>query len=97
MCARSAQERIEHGDRDDEIRGAERDPELLREPLVQHVPRRQAELRLEEADDPAGAEEEPDHEPGEPRGEAAVEERDAPACLGTLAALHASRRSAERG
>ena len=58
--------------RDDEVRRAERDPELLGESLVEHVPGRQAQLGLEEEDDAAGAEEEPGHEPGDTPGEAAV-------------------------
>ena len=57
----------EHEHRHDDVGDTEGDTQLLREALVQHVPRRQAELRLEEADDPHGAEEEPEHEPGEPR------------------------------
>ena len=48
--------------------------ELLGKSLVKHIPRRQAELGLQEADDAAGAEEEPEHEPGEPHGEAAVDD-----------------------
>ena len=75
MCARSAHESASTATRDDEIGRAERDAELLREALVEDVPWRQAELRLEEADDPAGAEEEPEDQAGEPHGEAAVENR----------------------
>ena len=72
-CAPAGPREREDEDRDDEVGGAERDPELLGESLVKHVPRRQAELGLQEADDAAGAEDEAEHEPGEPRGEAAVE------------------------
>src|SRR5688500_9248224 len=42
---------------------------------MEHVPRRQAQFGLEEEDDPARAEEEPGHEPGDARDEAAAEGR----------------------
>src|SRR5262249_59342088 len=42
---------------DDDVRRAERDREVLRQPLVEHVPRREAEIGLEQADDPACEEE----------------------------------------
>jgi hypothetical protein len=63
----------EHCDGDDEVRDSERDPSLLGEALVQHVPGRQAELRFEEEDDADGAEEEADDEAREPRQETASE------------------------
>ena len=65
----------EHDHGDEQVGGSEGDAELLGKALVEHVPGRQAELGLEEEDDPARAEEEPRHEPGDPRGEAAVEGR----------------------
>ena len=53
--------------------GPKRDAELLREPLVKDIPRRKAELGLEQADDAAGAQEEPEARAREVRAEAAAE------------------------
>ena len=46
---------------------------MLRDPLVQDVPRRQPEARGEEEDDPAGEEEEAGDEPGQARDQSAAQ------------------------
>ena len=50
-------------DADDLVGDAERERRVLRDSLVQDVPRRQSEARLEKADDAAGEEKEADDEP----------------------------------
>ena len=52
----------------------ERERRVLGDPLVQHVPRRQAEARLEERDDAAGAEEQAGDEPDRTRGPPATQD-----------------------
>ena len=46
---------------------------MLRDPLVEDVPRRQPEARGEEEDDPAGEEEEAGDEPGQARDQSAAQ------------------------
>jgi cyclophilin family peptidyl-prolyl cis-trans isomerase len=70
----------EPGDRDDgeadaDVRGPERERRMPRDPLVEGVPGRQAELRLELEDDRDREEEEPEDEPGEPRDGPAAKAR----------------------
>jgi hypothetical protein len=48
---------------------------VLGDPLVKRVPRREAELRLELADDPEREEEEAGDERDDPRGEPAADAR----------------------
>lgn len=59
--------------RDDQVGHTERDAELLGQPLVEDIPRRQAEVGLEEEDDPEGAQEEPGHDCRESDREAAAQ------------------------
>ncbi len=62
----------EHDDRDGDVRDAERERRVLREPLVQHVPRREPELRLEDEHDREREQEEPEDEARGPRDETAA-------------------------
>ena len=48
---------------------------MLRDPLVENVPRREAELRLEQQHDPEGEEEQPGDEREGPDGERAADAR----------------------
>ena len=58
---------------DDLVGGAEGERRVLRDPLVEDVPRRQPEARGEEEDDPAGEEEEAGDEPGQARDQSAAQ------------------------
>ena len=60
MRAPSAQASDEHAERDDDVRRAERQRRVLGDALVEHVPGREAELRLEEKHDPEGEQEQAD-------------------------------------
>ena len=57
---RPRDEEDDHGDRD--VRDPERERRVLRDPLVEHVPRREAELRVEDEHDPEREQEEPGDE-----------------------------------
>ena len=70
----SAQASRSTSDRDQLVGDPERERRVLRDALVQHVPRRQAEARLEERDDAAGAEEEAGDEPDRTRGAPATQD-----------------------
>ena len=72
--APSDQASDEHDHRDDLVREPERERGVLRDPLVEDVPRRQAEARLEEGEDPAGAEEEAGDEPDRARDPPAAQD-----------------------
>ena len=60
---------------DDDVRRAEGERRVLREPLVEHVPRGRARPRLEQSRRSRGAEEEPEDEAGIACAEAAAERR----------------------
>ena len=60
---------------DDDVRRPERQRRVELDALVEHVPRRQAEVRLEQQHDPAGEEEEPADEADRARDVAAADAR----------------------
>ena len=74
MRAPRRQREEQHEDGHALVRDAERERRVARDALVQHVPRRQAEARLEEAEDPARTEKKAGDEPGRPRGEPAAQD-----------------------
>ena len=65
----------EHQDADCDVRLAEREGRVLGKSLMQHIPRREAELRLEERDDPGGEEEQADDQQRQTHGQRAAKAR----------------------
>src|SRR4029078_5026795 len=65
----------ENDDADDDVGHAERERGVLRDALVQHVPRREPELRLEDEDDAEREEEQPEDQARKARGVAAADDR----------------------
>ena len=65
----------EHDDRDGDVRHPERERRVLRDSLVQHVPGREPELRLENEHDREREQEEAEDEARVPRGVAAANAR----------------------
>ena len=64
----------EHAERDDDVRSTERQRRVLGDSLVEHVPGREAELGLEQEDDPEGEQQQADRERHRPHDDGATNE-----------------------